>query len=118
MPNDVHPIAGDGRTAAATEYPAASIPTMDDETTPRTDADEDESRISGWLQRHADLVWYALGVVFVVDGISALVNLVRGVPGPDDSNVISTFGGFIAGIAALVVGLRTARDHREHPDDE
>jgi hypothetical protein len=90
---------------------------MDDDTTPR-DTDDAEPRISGWLQRRADLVWYALGVVFVLYGVTALVHLVGGVRGPDDANVISTFGGFIAGIAALVVGLRTARDDRDAPEDD
>lgn len=91
---------------------------MDDETGPDPEPDEREGRVSGWLQRHADLVWYALGVVFLIYGITALVHLVQGVAGPDDSNVISTVGGFAAGIAGIVVGRRTARDRREHPDEE
>jgi hypothetical protein len=80
--------------------------------------DDHDHRISGWLQRHSELVWYALGIVFFVYGISALFNLLRGVPGPDDSNWISTFGGFIAAVAGLVIGLRASRDKREHPEDD
>jgi uncharacterized membrane protein HdeD (DUF308 family) len=79
---------------------------------------DDKNRVSGWLQRHSELVWYALGVVFFIYGITALVNLTRGIAGPDSSNWISTFGGFIAGIAGVILGLRTAKDKREHPEDE
>ena len=81
-------------------------------------SDGRESKISDWLQRHAELVWYGLGIVFVIYGISALVNLTHGTPGPDDANVISTFGGFIAGVAAAIIGFRTAREKRNSPDDD
>lgn len=90
-----------------------TMPIMDDERDRDGDTEQPERGFSAWLQRRADLVWYALGIVFVIYGATALVNLTRGVPGPDDSNIISTFGGFIAGIAALIVGWRTARDHRD-----
>jgi hypothetical protein len=80
--------------------------------------DEREGRISGWIHRHAELVWYALAIVFVIYGATALVNLSRGVVGPDHSNLISTFGGIIAGTAAAIIGWRTARDKKRADDDE
>jgi hypothetical protein len=85
---------------------------MDDEQQPHGDTEGQERGLSAWLQRRSDLVWFALAIVFVIYGATALVNLTRGTLGPDDSNIISTFGGFIAGIAALIIGIRTARDHR------
>ena len=81
------------------------------------DTDERDPRFAGWLHRHADLVWYALCVVFVIYAVTAFVNVQRGVLGPDHSNVISTFGGIIAAIAAGIIGVRTRRNNRNADDD-
>lgn len=78
--------------------------------------DEKEPRFAGWVHRHTELVWAALAVVFVIYAISALVNVSRGVVGVDYANVISTFGGFIAAIAAGVFAVRTRREKRNSPD--
>jgi hypothetical protein len=78
--------------------------------------DEKEPRFAGWVHRHTELVWAALGVVFVIYGISALVNVTQGVLGIDYANVISTFGGFIAAIVAGILALRTRREKRNSPD--
>lgn len=78
--------------------------------------DERQPGFAGWAHRHTELVWAALAVVFVIYAVSALVNVTRGVLGTDYSNVISTFGGFIAAIVAAVLAVRTRREKRSSPD--
>lgn len=80
-----------------------------------SDEDESEPRISGWLQRHMEIVFLALFVVFLGYAASAYLDLTRGQLGPDDANVIGVFGGIAAAIAAgicctvTIVRKRNAR---------
>ncbi len=79
--------------------------------------EEKEPRFSGWLHRHAELVWAALAVVFLLYAATALVNLGHGVLGPDDSNVIGLFGGVIAAVAgAILCATTVARKRRTGGD--
>ena len=80
--------------------------------------DDDEPRVLGWVHRHTNLLWSVIGLIFLIYGINALVMWHAGTVGPDYSNVISTFGGIIAAIAAAVLAVRGARERRRAGDDE
>lgn len=72
-----------------------------------SDPDEQPGGLGGWVSRHAEVVWGALCIVFLIYAATAFVNLQRGVFGPDDSNVIGVIGGIVAAIAAGIICVVT-----------
>ena len=80
--------------------------------------DDDEPRVLGWVHRHTELLWGVIGVVFLIYGASAFVQWQKGVVGVDYSNVISTFGGIVAFVAASVLAIRGVRERRRSDDDD
>jgi hypothetical protein len=69
--------------------------------------DEKQGRFAGWLHTHTEWVWGALAVVFLIYAATSVVNLNRGVLGPDDSNVIGVIGGLLATIAGVILCVTT-----------
>ncbi|AMM20966.1 hypothetical protein AX769_13525 [Frondihabitans sp. PAMC 28766] len=80
--------------------------------------DDQDPRVLGWVHRHTELLWVLIGVVFLIYGVNAIVQLAGGVVGPDYSNVISSFGGVIAAIVAGILALRGRAERRRAGDDD
>jgi hypothetical protein len=80
--------------------------------------DDDEPRVLGWVHRHTELLWAVIGLVFLLYGISAFVQLQRGVVGVDYANVISSVGGVVAAIVAGILAIRGVVERRRSGDDE
>ncbi|RKR73995.1 hypothetical protein [Frondihabitans australicus] len=80
--------------------------------------DDREPRVLAWVHRHTDLLWAVIGLVFLIYGISAFVQLRQGVVGVDYANVISSFGGVIAAVVAWILAVRGALERRRSGDDE